>query len=75
VKIPLAPAPSILVKLAGRTVAQVICTVVTLSVYLLIYRLLDAYAPFEVDPIFYFVFVILFHFGLATYVWIQGLEE
>ena len=67
--------PQLLVKLLGLAAAQVLCAIVTLSAYVLLYRLLAAYAPFHVDPIAYGVCAILVHFGLMTYLQIRRLDD
>ena len=67
--------PHLLVRLLGRVAAQVLCSIITLSVYVLLYRLLDVFAPFRVDPIAYGVCAILVHFGLMTYLQIQRLDD
>ena len=67
--------PQLLVRLLGRVAAQVLCSVLTLSFYILLYRLLDAFAPFRVDPLAYGVLAILFHFGLMIYTQIQKLDD
>ena len=67
--------PSFLIKLVGQATATIVCAIVTVSAYVLLYRVLDAYAPFEVDLLIYGVAVILFHFGLMTLMQIRSLED
>ncbi len=67
--------PAILTRLVGRALAQMICTILTVSTYLFGYRILAAYAPFEIDPIIYVSGVLIFHFGLITYLSIRKLED
>jgi hypothetical protein len=67
--------PELLVRFVGRLFAQLICVVATFSFYIFGFRLLVAYAPFGVDPVFYFVFVLMFHFSLIAFFSIRKLNN
>ena len=67
--------PLFLVRLIGRGIASVICSIITISAYILLYRILATYAPFRVDAVYYITAVLIFHFGLVTYVGLRNLDE
>jgi len=66
--------PPFLVRLIGRGIASAICSIITISAYILVYRILVTYAPFRVDAVYYIAAVLIFHSGLVTYFALRKLD-